>query len=121
MQVIDETVAKQQPDQIEQSFDKAAKFEVDALITITTQISFDSILSIIATLPKSHKWQIYQALGTELTAQSSEAKAIARLEDEDDESKWITAIEEDEEIEVEANLEYLRQRGYKVEVSAEVA
>ncbi len=121
MQVINETVAKQQPSQIEQSSDKAAKFEVDALITITTQISFDSILAVIQALPKPQKWQIYQTLVKELTAQSAEAKAIARLEDEDDESKWITAIEEGEEVDVEANLEYLRQRGYKVAISSEVA
>ncbi|NUN64239.1 hypothetical protein HCU40_05635 [Pseudanabaena biceps] len=87
--------------------------------TATTQISFDSILTIIQALSKSQKWQIYQTLGKELTAQSSEARAIARLEDEDDESKWITVIEEDEEVDVEASLEYLRQRGYKVEVSAD--
>jgi predicted hydrolase (HD superfamily) len=121
MQVINETVAKQQPNQIEESSDRAAKFEVDALITVTTQISFASILTIIQALPKLQKWQIYQTLVKELIAQSAEAKAIARLEDEDDESKWITAIEEGEEVDVEANLEYLRQRGYKVEVSAEAA
>jgi len=121
MQVINETVARHQPNQIEESSDRAAKFEVDALITVTTQISFDSILTIIQALPKPQKWQIYQTLVKELTAQSAEAKAIARLEDEDDESKWITAIEEGEEVDVEANLEYLRQRGYKVEVSAEAA
>jgi predicted hydrolase (HD superfamily) len=121
MQVINETVAKQQPNPIEESSDRAAKFEVDALITVTTQISFASILTIIQALPKLQKWQIYQTLVKELIAQSAEAKAIARLEDEDDESKWITAIEEGEEVDVEANLEYLRQRGYKVEVSAEAA
>ena len=121
MQVIDETVVKQQANQIETSSDQDTNFAVDDLITVTTQISFDSILAVIQSLPKTHKWQIYQALGKELTAQSSEAKAIARLEDEDDQSKWITVIEEGEEIDVKANLDYLRQRGYKVEVSAEVA
>ena len=121
MQVINETGAKQQPNQIEQSSDKAAKFEVDALITVAAQISFDSILAVIQGLPNPYKWQIYQTLGKELTTQSSEAKAIARLEDEDDDSKWITVIEEGQEVDVEASLEYLRQRGYKVEVSAEAA
>ncbi|MDX2256805.1 MAG: hypothetical protein NW214_14935 [Pseudanabaenaceae cyanobacterium bins.39] len=121
MQVIGEPVAKHQPIQSEQSPNKTANFEVDALITVTTQISFNSILKIIKDLPKPQKWQIYQALAKELTIQSAETKAIARLEDEEDESKWITAISEGEEIDVEANLEYLRQRGYKVEVSAEIA
>ena len=56
------------------------------LFTIAAQVSFDSLLAVIQALPKSQQWKIYQALGAELAPQSAEAKAIARLTDEDDES-----------------------------------
>ena len=40
-------------------------------------------------------------------SKSSEYKAIARLGDEEDESKWIAVVEEGEKIDVETHLEYL--------------
>jgi len=92
-----------------------------ALLSINAQVSFASLLALIQTLPKEQKWQVYQALGVELAPQSAEAKAIARLADEEDESQWITVIEEGEEVDVDASLEYLKNRGYKVEVLAKSA
>jgi len=83
------------------------------LFTISAQVSFDGLFALIQTLPKTQKWQIYQALGGELAPQSAEAKAIARLTDEDDESKWITVVHEEDEIDEEALNERLIQRGYK--------
>jgi hypothetical protein len=92
-----------------------------ALLSINAQVSFASLLALIQTLPKEQKRQVYQALGVELAPQSAEAKAIARLADEEDESQWITVIEEGEEVDVDASLEYLKNRGYKVEVLAKSA
>jgi hypothetical protein len=84
-----------------------------ALLSINAQVSFASLLTLIQTLPKEQKWQVYQALGAELAPQSAEAKAIARLADEDDESMWITVVHEEDEIDEEALNERLIQRGYK--------
>jgi aspartate aminotransferase-like enzyme len=80
---------------------------------VTIHISFEMLLSAVETLPKEQKWQLYQTLGAELAPQSAEAKAIARLQDEDDPSQWITVIEADEEID-EAELDaWLVKRGYQ--------
>lgn len=80
---------------------------------VTIHISFEMLLSAVDTLSKEQKWQLYQTLGTELAPQSAEAKAIARLQDEDDPSQWITVIEADEEID-EAELDaWLVKRGYQ--------
>lgn len=49
---------------------------------------------------------------------SAEALAIARLEDEDDPSQWITLVEADEDIDVEKDLDYLKKRGYKIQISS---
>ena len=108
MQVTEKPVSAEQTEQVAQ--------KSHALLPIAAQVSFANLLVLIQTLPKEQKWQIYQALGTELAPQSSEAKAIARLADEDDESQWITVIEEGEEVDIDASLEYLKNRGYKVEV-----
>ncbi len=108
---VDTQVIEQVPEQLQES----------VLLPIAAQVSFASLLALIQTLPKEQKWQVYQALGAELAPQSAEAKAIARLADEDDESQWITVIEEGEEVDVDASLEYLKNRGYKVEVLAKSA
>ena len=71
------------------------------LFTIAAQVSFDGLFALIQALLKMQKWQIYQALGVELAPQSAEAKAIARLTDEDD------------EIDEEALNEWLVKRGCK--------
>lgn len=91
------------------------------MLSIKAQVSFTSLLTLIQTLTKEQKWQIYQTLGAELAPQSAEAKAIARLADEEDESQWITVVHEDEEIDIDASLEYLKSRGYKVEVPTKSA
>jgi hypothetical protein len=127
MQVIEKPVSAEQTEQvdalvIEQVIEQvSAPSHESALLSINAQVSFASLLTLIQSLPKEQKWQVYQALGAELAPQSAEAKAIARLADEDDESQWITVIEEGEEVDVDASLEYLKNRGYKVEVLAKSA
>jgi hypothetical protein len=127
MQVTEKPVSTEQTEQvdapvIEQVIEQVPEqLQESALLSINAQVSFASLLALIQTLPKEQKWQIYQALGAELAPQSAEAKAIARLGDEDDESQWITVIEEGEEVDVDASLEYLKNRGYKVEVLAKSA
>ena len=49
---------------------------------------------------------------------SAESLAIARLKDEDDPSQWITLVEADEDIDVEKDLDYLKKRGYKIQISS---
>jgi len=83
---------------------------------VTIHISFEMLLATVETLSKEQKWQLYQTLGAELAPQSAEAKAIARLQDEDDPSQWITVIEADEEIDVESNLAFLKERGYAIAI-----
>ncbi len=46
---------------------------------------------------------------------SSEAKALQRLQDIDDSTKWVTVVEEGQEINIESGLERLEQRGYKIQ------
>lgn len=127
MQVTDKPVSTEQTEQVDALVIKQVIEQVSeplhesALLSIKAQVSFASLLALIQTLPKEQKWQVYQALGAELAPLSAEAKAIARLADEDDESQWITVIEEGEEVDVDASLEYLKNRGYKVEVLAKSA
>ena len=127
MQVIEKPVSAEQTEQvdalvIEQVIEQVSEpLHESALLSINAQVSFANLLTLIQSLPKEQKWQVYQALGAELAPQSAEAKAIARLADEDDESQWITVIEEGEEVDVDASLEYLKNRGYKVEVLAKSA
>ena len=49
---------------------------------------------------------------------SAEALAIARLKDEDDPSQWVTLVEAGEDIDIEKDLEYLKKRGYKIQISS---
>jgi hypothetical protein len=79
---------------------------------IAIHISFETLLSTIETLSNKQKWQLYQALGAEIASQSAEAKAIARLQDENDPSKWISAIDEDEEIDEQDLNIWLARKGY---------
>lgn len=46
----------------------------------------------------------------------SEQRALERLKDEKDPTKWTTIIEEGEEINVESSLENLKKRGYKIQI-----
>jgi len=123
MQVIEKPVSAEQTQQVDdQVIEQTSEpSHESSLLSINAQVSFASLLTLIQTLPKEQKWQVYQALGAELASQSAEAKAIARLADEEDESQWITVIEEGEEVDVDASLEYLKNRGYKVEVLAKSA
>ena len=49
---------------------------------------------------------------------SAEALAMARLKNEDDPSQWIMLVEAGEDIDVEKDLDYLKKRGYKIEISS---
>ncbi len=49
---------------------------------------------------------------------SAESLAIARLKDEDDPSQWVTLVEAGEDIDIEKDLEYLKKRGYKIQISS---
>ena len=49
---------------------------------------------------------------------SAEALAIARLKDEDDPNQWVTLVEAGEDIDVEKDLDYLKKRGYKIQISS---
>jgi hypothetical protein len=40
------------------------------------------------------------------------------LKDEDDPSQWITIVEAGEDIDIEKDLEYLKQRDYKIQISS---
>ena len=119
MQVIEKPVSAEQTEQvdalvIEQVIEQMSEpLHESALLSINAQVSFVNLLTLIQSLPKEQKWQVYQALGAELAPQSAEAKAIARLADEDDESQWITVVHEDDEIDEEALNEWLVKRGYK--------
>jgi hypothetical protein len=119
MQVTEKPVSAEQTEQvdalvIEQVIEQVSEpSHESALLSINAQVSFANLLTLIQTLPKEQKWQVYQALGAELAPQSAEAKAIARLADEDDESMWITVVHEDDEIDEEALNEWLVKRGYK--------
>ena len=50
---------------------------------------------------------------SEFIPNSAEAKAISRLPDQDDPSKWITSIEEDEQIDEPALNAWLEKKGYQ--------
>ena len=50
---------------------------------------------------------------------SAEQLAIERLKDVNDPDKWETVVEVDDEIDVEASLEHLRQRGYKIKIPSQ--
>lgn len=110
MQVNEKPVSAEQNEQVDSQVIEQSH---ESVLSINAQVSFASLLALIQTLPKEQKWQVYQALGAELASQSAEAKAIARLADEDDESMWITVVHEDDEIDEEALNERLIQRGYK--------
>jgi hypothetical protein len=44
---------------------------------------------------------------------SAEAKAISRLPDQDDPTKWITSIGEDEQVDEKALNAWLEKKGYQ--------
>ena len=69
---------------------------------IAIHISFEMLLATIETMPQQQQWQLYQTLATRLVSSSAEAKAISRLSDEDDPSKWITVMEADEKVDEQA-------------------
>ena len=80
---------------------------------VTINIPFAVLLAAIEALPDPQKWLIYQTLSAKFTAHSAEAKAISRLPDQDDPSKWITSIEEDEPIDEQALNAWLEKKGYQ--------
>ena len=80
--------------------------------SIAIHISFEMLLTTIESLPHHQQWQLYQTLGTKLAPISAEAKAISRLSDEDDPSKWITVMEAQEEVDEETLDAWLETEGY---------
>lgn len=46
----------------------------------------------------------------------AEGKALQRLPDIDRPTKWVTIVEEGQEIDIEPGLERLSKRGYKVQI-----
>ena len=83
-----------------------------ALPSIAIYISFEMLLATIETLPEHQKWQLYQTLSTRLAPVSAEARAVSRLSDEDDPSKWITVMEAEEEVDEVALDVWLGTEGY---------
>jgi hypothetical protein len=51
-----------------------------------------------------------------LSPNSAEGKALQRLPDIDCPTKWVTLVEEEQEIDIEPGLERLSKRGYKVQI-----
>ena len=80
--------------------------------SIAIHISVEMLLATIETLPHHQQWQLYQTLGTKLAPISAEAKAISRLSDEDDPSKWITVMEAQEVVDEQALDAWLETEGY---------
>jgi hypothetical protein len=72
-----------------------------------------SLLETIEALSASEKWQIYQTLSAKFAPHSAEAKAISRLPDQNDPSKWVTSIEEDESVDEQALNAWLEKKGYQ--------
>ncbi|GBO53186.1 hypothetical protein APA_1093 [Pseudanabaena sp. lw0831] len=72
-----------------------------------------TLLATIEALPDLQKWQIYQTLSVKFAPHSAEAKAISRLPDQDDPTKWITSIEEEEPIDEQALNAWLEKKGYQ--------
>ncbi|NJL91617.1 MAG: hypothetical protein HC916_18925 [Coleofasciculaceae cyanobacterium SM2_1_6] len=70
------------------------------------------LLATIETLPQPQQWQLYQILGTKLVPVSAEARAMSRLSDEDDPSKWITVMEAEAEVDELALDAWLETEGY---------
>ncbi|BBC27183.1 hypothetical protein [Pseudanabaena sp. ABRG5-3] len=87
--------------------------DILASAPVTINIPFEILLATIEALPDPQKWQIYQTLSAKFSPHSAEAKAISRLPDQDDSSKWITSIEEDELVDEQALNAWLEKKGYQ--------
>lgn len=87
----------------------------DVLVSapVTINIPFETLLATIDALSDPQKWQVYQTLSAKFASHSAEAKAISRLPDQEDPSKWITSIEEDEPIDEQALNTWLEKKGYQ--------
>lgn len=84
---------------------------------ITTQ---QELIEAFAALPPEAQRQalnfiafLHQTYQKPFTPHSAESKAISRLPDQDDPSKWITSIEEDEPIDEPALNAWLEKKGYQ--------
>jgi hypothetical protein len=90
--------------------EKAGFFQI--LEPVSINIPFEMLLATIEALPHAQKWQVYQTLYAEFSDRSAEAKAIARLADQDDLGKWIMTIDEEEQIDESAINAWLEKKGY---------
>jgi hypothetical protein len=52
----------------------------------------------------------------QVSPNSAEGKALQRKQDVDNPTKWVTVVEEGQEIDIERGLERLRKRGYKIQI-----
>ena len=80
---------------------------IDQLKTIIRETVQDSLAALVKEL-KGHSSQ---------ERQSAEARAIDRLSDIDDPTRWITTIEEGEDIDETALNDWLTTRGYSIQNS----
>lgn len=92
--------------------ESSKNIDKSVLPPIAIHISFEMLLATIETLPQQQQWQLYQTLSTRLAPATAEAKAISRLADEDNPSKWITVMEADEEVDEQALDAWLETEGY---------
>ncbi len=86
-----------------------------ALIAIATQVSFETLLTVIQSLTTAQKRQIYQLLGVELYPQPPQlpqAKTIKEKASKKDESKRLAVFDDDTQSDEEAVNTWLTARGY---------
>ncbi|MEB3336818.1 MAG: hypothetical protein VKJ46_05095 [Leptolyngbyaceae bacterium] len=70
----------------------------------------------ITTIRINGRKKVKRIIRSRLNPKSAEAKAISRLRDLNDPTQWETIIEIGEEIDIEANLEYFKTCGYKIQI-----
>ncbi len=89
------------------------QFDESALIPIATQVSFETLLTVIQALTTVQKRQIYQLLGVELYPQPPQVKIIEQKADAENKSRLTTVIEDDTQTDEEALNTWLTARGYQ--------
>ena len=90
---------------------QSQQFDESALIPIATQVSFETLLSVIQTLPIAQKWQIYQVLGVDLYPHPPQAKAIEQKADAESKSNLLSVVEDDTQTDEEVLNRWLSARG----------
>lgn len=62
---------------------------------------------------------IWKQAQTRPRKKSAEERAIERMGDSDDPTKWITVVEEGDEIDVDAVYQRLEERGFEIQIPSE--